>query len=221
MNEPNSIRRHSVPLDADLIADANARAEAETRNGLRQYDQTIQYVESFIGPESRPFRLRPSIILDLHRTALQGISSYAGNYRPADVRIEKSRHQPPPASSVPALLEDMCEYVNAHFESRSAIHLAAYVLWRLNWIHPFADGNGRTSRAIFYLVLCVRLGERLPGNHTIPEQIVHDRVPYFEALEAADTADRNGAVDVSSMETLIEGMLAKQLLAMIERAKTH
>ena len=92
-------------------------------------------------------------------------------------------------------------------------------MWRLNWIHPFADGNGRTSRAVSYLVLCVRLGERLPGANAIPDQIEKDRVPYFDALEAADNAERQGKVDVSKMEQLIEAMLAKQLLAVIDRAK--
>ena len=51
------------------------------------------------------------------------------------------------------------------------IHLAAYTMWRVNWIHPFAGGNGRTSRAVSNLVLCARLGYRLPGTLTVPEQI--------------------------------------------------
>jgi hypothetical protein len=33
----------------------------------------------------------------------------------------------------------------------TAIHLAAYLMWRLNWIHPFADGNGRTARMTSYV----------------------------------------------------------------------
>ena len=47
---------------------------------------------------------------------------------------------------VAELVEDMCDYVNENWEAKSAIHLAAYIMWRLNWIHPFADGNGRLSR---------------------------------------------------------------------------
>ena len=35
-----------------------------------------------------------------------------------------------------------------------------------------SGGNGRTSRALSYLVMCARLGYRIPGTHTIPEQIV-------------------------------------------------
>jgi Fic family protein len=86
-------------------------------------------------------------------------------------------------------------------------------MWRINWIHPFAGGNGRTSRATSYLALCVRLGYRLPGTVTIPEQIVAKRQPYYEALDAADAAWAGGMLDVSEMEKLIAGQLAVQLVS--------
>jgi prophage maintenance system killer protein len=105
----------------------------------------------------------------------------------------------------------MCDYVNDHWDESTPIHLAAYVMWRLNWIHPFADGNGRTSRIISYVVLSVRAGALLPGTPTIPDQIVDNRIPYFEALDSADLACRAGRVDVSRMEDLLAALLANQL----------
>jgi Fic family protein len=102
--------------------------------------------------------------------------------------------------------------VNDNWESSTPIHLAAYVMWRLNWIHPFADGNGRTSRILSYVVLSIRAGFVLPGSPTIPDQIVDNRVPYFDALDAADDAYREGGIiDVSKMEELIGSLLATQL----------
>jgi len=91
-------------------------------------------------------------------------------------------------------------------------------MWRLNWIHPFVDGNGRTSRIISYVILCLRLGFRLPGTMTIPEQIEKDRTPYFRALDEADAAYKRGKIDVSTMEAVIEGLLAKQLTNVYELA---
>jgi len=92
-------------------------------------------------------------------------------------------------------------------------------MWRLNWIHPFADGNGRTSRITSYVVLCVRAGYEPPGSPTIPEQIVQNRQPYFQALDAADEAWRaTGAVDVSEMENLLSALLARQLTAAFQQA---
>jgi Fic family protein len=141
----------SAVITPELISDPDRRAEREALNGLRQYDAVLEMVEYFQHPE-RPFRFRPSQPTHLHRIALEGISSYAGNFRPAGIEIGGSRHEPAGAHQVPELVEDLCECTNANWASRTAIHLAAYVLWRLNWIHPFTDGNGRTSRVASYLV---------------------------------------------------------------------
>jgi Fic family protein len=113
----------------------------------------------------------------------------------------------------------MCDYINDNWQSSSAIHLAAYALWRLNWIHPFTDGNGRTARAISYLVLCLKLGYPVYGGESVPAQIALNKNPYYEALEAADKAwkERN-EVDVSVLRELLETLLARQLLAVLKRA---
>ena len=209
MNERD---RHSHALEAELITDAQAKASREARNALKQFDTVIEAIESWLSSD-RKFKLRPSLILQLNRVALDGISSYAGNFRPAGIEIKGSRHQPVGAHLVPEKVEELCDYVNENWQ-KSAVHLAAYVMWRLNWVHPFTDGNGRTSRALSYVVLCIRLGYRLPGTNTIPDQIAANKRPYYEALEAADTAYlENGRIDLTSMEALLARLLAKQLLS--------
>jgi Fic family protein len=211
-------QRNSIAFSADLITDPQQRAEREVRNGLLQFDLGMKIVEQWTVDKSRKFQLRPSLALSLHRAALEGISAYAGNFRPAGVTIEGSKHEPPGAHLVPELIEEMCDYINANWTA-PALHLAAYLMWRLNWVHPFADGNGRTSRILSYVVLSIRLGYRLPGTPTIPEQIVENRDPYFAALDAADAAWKNGRqVDVSEMERMVESMLATQLMSIIRTA---
>lgn len=213
MSDASGGQRHSVAEPADLIEDETKRAERESRNALEQFDYGKDAIKSFIDGE-RPFRLRLSLILALHREALKGIKASAGNFRPGDVKITGSQHTPPQAHLVPELVEDMCDYVNDHWESESPIHLASYVMWRLNWIHPFDDGNGRTSRTLSYVVLCVRLGYLVPGGNSIPAQIVKNRDPYFAALDAADTAfseSKGGGIDVSEMEALLGEYLTNQL----------
>ena len=209
--------RQSKAFEAELISDPAEKARREARNGLRQFDQVVEQVEYWLQGD-RKFRFRPSAILSLHRAALDGISGYAGIYRPAGIAIQGSTHTPPEAYLVPELVEHLCDYVTDNWE-RSPIHLAAFTLWRMNWIHPFVDGNGRTARATSFLVLCVRLGYRLPGTNTIPEQISHDKTPYYKALESADKADSEGKVDVSQMETLLETLLASQLVSIFHDAK--
>jgi Fic family protein len=208
--------RESRAAEPELITDPDLKAEAEAANGLLQYDYAVKSVSEAL--ERLPFKLRVSRILSFQREALQGISAFAGLTRPAGVEIEGSVHEPPGAHLVQELLEEMCDYVNERWEDAPAIHLAAYAMWRLNWIHPFLDGNGRTSRTLSFYVLSVKLGSVLPGMPTFPDLVKAHRHAYEDALDSADAACKEGRIEVSAMEALIESLLAKQLARVYELA---
>jgi Fic family protein len=212
--------RHSRAFDAEIISDPELRARQEALNGLRQFDAVIRMIETFVDPERQPFKFRPSHLLTLHREALAGISSYAGNWRPSDIEIGGSKHKPPAAFEVPHRVEELCDYVNDKWNDKSPIHLSSYVMWRLNWIHPFTDGNGRTSRAASYMILCVKMGYVLPGKKTIPDQIAENKAPYYKALEAADDGCDQDRVDLTVMKDLLSSMLAKQLYEVHTQAQS-
>lgn len=207
------IQRDSRPASHQLYSNPDEKAQLEARNGLLQFDEVLRLIDD----SRNGFKLRPSTLQRLQRLAIQDIYTCAGNYRTGPVFINGTTHQPPPASDVAERVEEMCEYVNQNGE-KSPLHLAAYVMWRLNWIHPFSGGNGRTSRAVSYLVLCAKLGYRLPGTNTIPEQIVQNRQPYYAALDAADAGWTERRVDLFVMETLLERMLAVQLSSVLVAA---
>jgi Fic family protein len=209
--------RQTVSDEPLLIRDPDARAAAEAENALLQFDRVLDLIDMAVR-DGRPFRLRPSTILALHAEAMRGVHRQAGTWRNTPVQIEGSKHQPPPEHLVVVNIEDMCDWVNDNWERRSAVELCAYIMWRLNWIHPFADGNGRTARAVAYLVLCVRAGARLPGAPTIPEQIAENKRPYYGALEAADRSSEVQEPDLGEMVHLLEDYLAKQLQAVLAAA---
>lgn len=199
-----------------LITDPDEKAQTEARNALRQTKVAMGLLPSWIGPNRQ--ELRPSLFQSLHGVLMERISPYPGVYRPGQMSISHSKHSPPPATDVPFLVEELCDYVNRHWTAKSALHLCAYVLWRTNWIHLFADGNGRTARIVSYLILCAHTRTELPGTPTIPEQIAQDKQPYYKALEDADRRFRSGVIDVASLERLLEACLAKQLLGFFETA---
>lgn len=211
--------RSSEAASPWMIVDPDERARREAENGLKQFDTVVGLVERFLAERWR-FALRISTILGLHRDALLGIHPLAGNFRPSTVEIHGSKHIPPDAFLVPLLLEELCDYVNDHWQNATPLHLSAYVMWRLNWIHPFADGNGRTARAVSYLVLCMKMGSRIPGTRTIPDLISQNKKPYYDALETADeiwAAEKR--VDLTALEELLENLLAAQLVSAVEQAK--
>lgn len=92
--------RKSVSAPPALLKDQLEIAKREAANGLRQFDAVIEYINQAIVSERR-FRLRPSTLLQLNRIALDGLNSYAGNYRPANIYITGSKHKPPAVESVP------------------------------------------------------------------------------------------------------------------------
>ncbi|MEI9804160.1 MAG: Fic family protein [Pseudolabrys sp.] len=207
-----SADRHSIAETAPVLTDADEIARREAENGIRQFDLALEIIRTHVKDAERPFRLRSSTILRLHKAALDGLHPLAGTWRNTPVKIGGSGHQPPDEAFVSEEVELLCEYVNEHWTEKNAVHLCAYVLWKLNWIHPFSDGNGRTARAVAYIVLSAKLDSLLPGAPTIPEQIAGDKTPYYKALEAADLALNAGNNDVSELEKMLEAMLAKQLL---------
>lgn len=213
-------KRESVGAEPSLLTDPEEIARQEAQNAVKQFDAVLDLIDQ-VARDGRVFRLRPSTILSLHKLALDGLSRFAGTWRPSKVEIEQSGHKPPHESQVPALMEDLCDWVNENFNSRSALTLCAFVMWRLNWIHPFLDGNGRTSRAVAYLVLCAKLGDRLPGALTIPEQIAADRDPYYEALESADASCDDERFNLDAMEQLLTHYLGVQLASTFERASQN
>ena len=106
---------------------------------------------------------------------------------------------------------EMCDYLTSEWVAGDPLHLAAYVMWRLNWIHPFTNGNGRTSRVASYLILCAKFQQNLPGDRTIPDIIDGDKGRYYAALDDADDSLLGGKMNVSSMEAVVRDALQIQL----------
>ena len=186
----------------------------ERRNDVRQA-QFVMYTAQNWGPNDR---ITPELLLELQRLAVNQIYRCAGHFRDDRVTLDGATHTPPPQQDVLGLVNEMCSYVNERWETTTPIHLSAYAMWRMNWIHPFFGGNGRSSRAVSYLVLCAKLGFALPGEKTIPEFIAEDRAPYYKALREADAAYEGGKIDVTAMENLIASLLAKQLVQVHKQA---
>lgn len=216
MDRRTDVRRDSRPKGPRLFTSEEEKARLEARNVLLQFQEVIRLIDEATRNPAQ-FKIRPSLIQNLQRIAIQDIYSCAGNYRVDEVEIYGTSHRPPTFTEVPRLVEDLCDHVNQNW-NKSAIYLAAYIMWRINWVHPFAGGNGRTARAVSYLVLCARLGYPLPGERTIPEEIVAERGLYYRALDPADAAWNEGRSDVSQMEELLSNLLARQLLEVHQKA---
>lgn len=198
-----------------VFRDEVDKRRLESRNGAIQA-AFVFYTASTWKPSDR---VDSALLLELQRLAVNQIYRCAGHFRDGAVILQGADHKPPEHNLVPGLVAEMLAYINERWEHEPATKLAAYAMWRANWIHPFFGGNGRSARAFSYLVLSLRLGFAPPTEEkTIPELIEEDRSPYFDALQAADRAWADGNLDVSAMDEVISALLARQLASIHFRA---
>lgn len=205
----------SLPVPKGLIfRDNDEKKRLEGQNGIRQ----ALYVFDCVDKWSSDTRLTPETLCELQRLAVNQIYRCAGHFRDGPVRIGNVVHQPPDHGLVAPLIDQMCDYIDRSWNNLLPVDIASYVMWRINWIHPFFGGNGRTARAASYLVLCAKLGFLPPGKETIQELIAENREPYYRALQSADAAWERGILDISDMRQVIADALAEQLVRVFSQA---
>ena len=180
--------------------------ELEVSNGNRQYDFLRSIVTAALQANKR--FLSQHVIKALNFQAITCLHTNPGEYRPCRVKV--GEYIPPEFYQVQALMDDFVNEVNSQWRQEDPIVLASYVLWRLNFIHPFINGNGRTARATSYFVLCVSAGYWLPGVTILPELIRRERIAYVEALKLVDESFIAGKLDLSPLHALLSTLLAEQ-----------
>jgi Fic family protein/DNA-binding Xre family transcriptional regulator len=115
----------------------------------------------------------------IHHLVLKGIDERnAGKYRNTQVMISGSEHIPPAPYMLDKLMEDYFIYYEQNRTRLHPVLLAAEMHERLVTIHPFIDGNGRTSRLVMNFIL-------LQNGYTIAnlKGKLKDRLAYYAALQ--------------------------------------
>jgi Fic family protein len=191
-----------------LLCPHEKKAELEARNAVEQLDYIAYLVNGLHIRE-----IRESHIRELHSLCVREIYPCGGQYRNAvmRVRIEGSKHKIPHESRVPALIWDLVETINHPPRAWDYMDPAAHALWCLNWIHPFAGGNGRTARALAYLVVCVHFESTFPGVPSMPAIIAQRRNDYMRCLRAADQSATGHGANVSQMSIFLMDAFIEQL----------
>jgi Fic family protein len=180
----------------------------EEHNLLRQYDLLSNCIE--IGLEKSIEAFDKYTLWALNYAAVANIAQMGGRY-PEDP-ISVGNHRTPHFKDVPNHMDRFFSLIHENWTIVDhPTLLPAYALWRLNWIHPFVEGNGRTARAACYYLICMKQGRLLPGKKTVPERIKENRDPYIAALQAADGEWDEGRYDVTELAVYLEGLLQEQL----------
>jgi Fic family protein len=142
------------------------------------HQEAVEYIETLIS-----YILKANDILETHGLVLQKIEKeFAGRYRNAGVRIAGANFVPPNALKVDTLMEELLHWVNHENQELHWVVKATIFHHRFVWIHPFFDGNGRTIRLVFNLLLM---------KQGFPPAIIlkNDRKKYYDALNKANQGD--------------------------------
>lgn len=162
-----------------------------------------------IGLRKGPGAFDKFLLWALNHVAVANISQFGGRFRREPIYV--GDHKPPHFKDIDDWMDRFISTVQENWYVWTPTELAAFGLWRLNWIHPFIEGNGRTARAACYYLLCVRSGALLPGSKILPERIRENREEYEEALVAADKAWDEGHLDFTLMEDYLASLVQAQI----------
>lgn len=143
------------------------RAEAAIELGERQMDVTAEEVLANIHAMAWSIErvtvggeITPELLLEVHLRLLAGTraAEHAGQFRTTQNWIGGSAFNPcsavfvpPPPEDVERLIADLCAFCNE--DALPPVAQAAIAHAQFETIHPFADGNGRTGRALIHMVL--------------------------------------------------------------------
>lgn len=166
-----------VVLEGITVGGKTLREHLEVIN----HRDAILYVEDIV-KDKEP--LTEWQIENIHRLVLKGINdNYAGNYRDQQVIISGAKHIPPEPFLIKEQMENLIKWYddsqNLHPIERAAMLHIIFV-----GIHPFVDGNGRTSRLLLNLELM---------KNGYPPIVIRteNRVDYYSALDKAHITGEN------------------------------
>jgi Fic family protein len=166
-----SLRETQVALEGITVGGKLLREHLEAVN----HRDAILLLEDLV---KKPEPLTEWTIKSIHHLILKGIDdTHAGCYRTINVRIVGAAHLPPDQVVVPEIMERFIEWMRDVAPSLHPVERAARVHSDFVKIHPFVDGNGRTSRLLMNL-------ELLKAGYPAAVLPVEKRLAYYEALDA-------------------------------------
>jgi Fic family protein len=177
---------------------------------LLNYREAFNFVSEYL-ESGEP--ITEGLIREIHRRLVEGVrggQGAPGAYRTIQNYVMNSRtreivYTPPPPSDVAPMMQELVDWLRAE----SAIHpvlVAGITQFQLVHVHPFVDGNGRTSRLLSTLCL-YRAGYDFKRLFTLSEYYDRDRGAFYQAIQSV----RNRGMDLTVWLEFFVGGLATQL----------
>ena len=184
-----SIEGNPLNLDEVITLISNnqeptTKAEQEVLNYFNVLNHLDSYSDKIITRDT---------ILSIHKDLTKDLlrdSEYEGRFRDTPVVVgnpitKEVNHIPPAAYKVPSLVDELLDWLNNSTDEMYPVIIAGILHYELVRIHPFIDGNGRTSRLMATLILSIH-EFNIDNYFTLDEYYNQDRQAYVDALNSAD-----------------------------------
>ena len=169
-----TLNETKVALEGITIGGKSLREHFEAIN----HKEAIEFVESLVAKDEM---LSEYTIKSLHSLILKNIDDKnAGSYRNINVLISGATHRPPTNIEVPSKMEAFIYWYKTVAQKLHPIERACRIHVDFVGIHPFSDGNGRTSRLLMNF-------ELMKSGFPPVVLKVENRLAYYEALDKAHT----------------------------------
>ncbi len=190
---------------------------------VQNYMAALDYISRVV-KKNRP--ITEKIILKIHRlvTSQTLFEDKSGRYRIGNVyvvrrylsRPQKVIYAAPEARRVRGLMRDLARWIATSADQNiNPIIVAGLVHQEIALIHPFADGNGRTARALATLILYQR-GYDFRRLFALEDYYNKDRGSYYAAIRIGETYDKRETDATPWLEYFIRGFKEE-----IDRVKTQ
>lgn len=233
---------HSTAIEGNPLSLEEVTALAQGRKVMatrKAKQEVLNYIDALeevpVFAEREPFT--SDDLLALHRTISTGTlddPEDEGAFRRKQVVVANSAtgevvFTPPPTEEVPDLVDGLLQWFGSdRVNELDPVIQAGVAHYQLVWIHPFADGNGRTARVLATLALYTR-GFDVKRFFALDDYYDQDRRGYYAALRAVDqsTLDLTGwleyftagvALSISSVRDRIIG-ISKDVKALSEKGQ--
>jgi Fic family protein len=171
--------------------------DSEDVKELLNYRKAFDFVADYVFSQGA---ITEGLIREIHRRLVEdvrGNTAQPGQYRTLQNYVANSKtkeiiYTPPAPYDVPILMAELADWLQNE-QTIPPVLAAGIAQFQLVHIHPFVDGNGRTSRLLSTLCL-YRSGYDFKKLFTISEYYDRNRQDYYHALQSV----RNDNMDMTS-----------------------
>jgi Fic family protein len=211
---------HLTLDQAEQLLEGNPVPEADPDDvrELLNYRNAFEFVSEYL---ENGLPITEGLIREIHKKLVEGVrggSAAPGEYRKIQNYVVNSVtgetiYTPPPVYDVPIMMAELVKHLNGETETHPVL-ISGISQFQLVHIHPFLDGNGRTSRLLSTLCL-YRAGYDFKRLFTISEFYDRDRPAFYRAIQSV----RESGMDLTGwLEYFVEGLTA-QLTEVRERGE--